>query len=143
MVIERVSTRLVREATFEYNNPMQTPEAAVTLIKHVIGDKPQENFVVVCLDTKGVPTRIEIVHVGTLNQSLIHPANVFRLPIISNASSIIIGHNHPSGNPTPSKQDIRITKALIEAGTIMQITVLDHVIIGNDCYFSFKEKGVI
>jgi len=98
---------------------------------------------VVCLDSKNVITNHRPIFVGTLNASLIHPREVFRFAIDNSAASIILVHNHPSGDPKPSREDIDITKRLIEAGSLLDILVLDHVIIGNDSYRSLKDMDVL
>lgn len=102
----------------------------------------RENFVVLLLDTKNKVIGLNTVSVGTLNSALVHPREVFKPAILSNAASVILGHNHPSGDTTPSKQDIEITHNLVKAGDLLNIAVLDHVIIG-DGYTSLKAKGYI
>jgi len=99
----------------------------------------KEVLKVVLLDTKNVPIKINEVSVGTLNSSLIHPREVFKEAIKESAYSIILVHNHPSGDCNPSKEDIEITEKLIEAGKSLDIKVLDHIIIGNE-YWSYVEK---
>lgn len=103
----------------------------------------QEHFRIVLLDTKNQITSIETVTIGTLNASLVHPREVFRIAINKSSSSIIVVHNHPSGDPSPSEEDKRITNRLIDAGEIIGIKVLDHLIIGYDNYVSFKEIGLL
>jgi DNA repair protein RadC len=105
-----------------------------------IGNKDKEHFCVLCLDSKVKPTHFETVHIGTLNQTLIHPREVFKTAILSNASSIIVGHNHPSGDLTPSTQDLKNTKYLVEAGSIVGITVLDHIIVNDTSIHSIRNK---
>ena len=80
---------------------------------------------------------------GSLNSSLIHPRELFKHAVLNSAASIIVSHNHPSGDPTPSNQDIEITKILHKNSVMMDIELLDHIIIGKDRYYSFKEKGII
>jgi len=99
--------------------------------------------VVICLDTKNQPTAINVCHVGSLNASLVHPREVMKPAILSNAASILVGHNHPSGNSEPSQEDIQVTRKLVEAGKIMGIELLDHIVIGEDEFVSLKEKGYI
>ena len=94
----------------------------------------KEVFVVATLNTKNVVTAIQIVTMGTLDASLVHPREVFRLAIHNNASSILVAHNHPSGNPTPSREDIAVTDRLKEAGKIIGIDVLDHIVVGSHSY---------
>lgn len=103
----------------------------------------KEHFRVVLLDTKNQIIVTEEISVGTLNASIVHPRDVFRAAIKRNANSIILIHNHPSGDPTPSNEDINITKRLLEAGNLIGIKVLDHIIIGDNKYISFREKNII
>ncbi|WP_369695473.1 JAB domain-containing protein [Alkalibaculum bacchi] len=98
----------------------------------------------ISLDAKNQPTNVSVVSIGTLNSSLCHPREIFKVAIISNANSIIISHNHPSGDPNPSKEDISITSRLEEVGSLMGIPILDHIIIGGEgLYFSFKENDML
>ena len=103
----------------------------------------KEHFRVVLLDTKNQIIVTEEISIGTLNASIVHPRDVFRAAIKRNANSIILIHNHPSGDPTPSNEDINITKRLLEAGNLIGIKVLDHIIIGDNKYISFREKNII
>lgn len=103
----------------------------------------KEHFRVVLLDTKNQIIVTEEISVGTLNASIVHPRDVFRAAIKRNANSIILIHNHPSGDPTPSREDINISHRLLEAGNLIGIKVLDHIIIGDNKYVSFKEKNLI
>ncbi|MCK9443895.1 MAG: DNA repair protein RadC [Tissierellaceae bacterium] len=103
----------------------------------------REHFRIVLLDTKNQIIVAEEVSVGTLNASIVHPRDVFKAAIKRNANAMILMHNHPSGDPTPSKEDINITRRLIDAGNLIGIKVLDHIIIGDNRYVSFKEKNLI
>jgi DNA repair protein RadC len=103
----------------------------------------RENFVVLMVDTKHKVIGINTVSVGTLSQTSVHPREVFKPAILANTAAIILGHNHPSGDPTPSQEDIQVTKRLVEAGELLGISVLDHIITGEDKYFSMKEQGLI
>ena len=107
-------------------------------------DRMKEHFWIVGLNTRNVIQYIELVSLGTLNSSLVHPREVYRFAIMKAISSLIISHNHPSGDPEPSEEDLRITRRLTDAGKIIGIELLDHIIIGNDGGFcSFKEKGLM
>ncbi|KXG77066.1 RadC family protein [Thermotalea metallivorans] len=103
----------------------------------------KEHFVTILLNTKNEIISSENVSVGSLNASLVHPREVFVNAIKKSAASMILLHNHPSGNPQPSKEDIAITERLVEAGKIIGIEVLDHIIIGDGIYTSFKELSII
>ena len=100
-------------------------------------------FVVACVNTKNEIANLTVAHIGSLNSSIVHPREVFKTAILSNAASIICAHNHPSGNPEPSKEDVDVTKRLIEAGKILGIDLLDHLVIGDGRYVSLKEKGYV
>ena len=96
----------------------------------------------ITLDTKNNITGIFTVSTGSLNASIVHPREVFKRAVLQNAASIIICHNHPSGDPTPSQEDINTTKRIYDAGKILGIELLDHIIIGDNDYISLKERGV-
>ena len=100
----------------------------------------KEGFIIFCLDTDLSIISREIVSIGTLNSCIIHPREIFRTAITRNANSIIVAHNHPSGNLTPSKEDLDITKQLKKAGEILNILLLDHVIVSKQGYNSIKDK---
>jgi DNA repair protein RadC len=127
-----------------------TPQAAYELFTAIIKaehktDRDKEHFWAIGLNTRNNIKYIELVSLGTLSASLVHCREVFRMAIISAVSSLILVHNHPSGDPEPSEEDLRITSRLIDAGKIIGIQVLDHVIIGQgaDGYKSFKEGGLL
>ncbi|MGI6285322.1 hypothetical protein MHOCP_05010 [Moorella humiferrea] len=103
----------------------------------------RENFRTVSLNTKNQVIGIDNVSVGSLNSSPAHPREVFKNPIRRSAAAIILAHNHPSGDPTPSQEDIMVTRRLVEAGRILGIEVLDHLIIGDGHFFSLKERNLI
>ncbi len=103
----------------------------------------KEHFRIILLDTKNQIIAKEEISIGTLNASIVHPRDVFKIAIKRNANSMILIHNHPSGDPTPSKEDISITNRLMEVGNLVGIKVLDHIIIGDRDYISFKEKNII
>lgn len=140
-----VSLKIVREATVLYQNRIiNSPHDAVELVEPFLQDEDRECFIVVCVDTKNQPTAINIVSIGTLNSSLVHPREVFKIAILANANAVILSHNHPSGDPTPSREDHEVTHRLIEAGNLIGIEILDHIIIGsNHRFVSLKERGVI
>lgn len=103
----------------------------------------REHFVVVILDSKSQIQRIAPIHIGTVNMSIVGGREVFREAIRDGASSIIVAHNHPSGDPTPSPEDIEVTDKLVEIGKMLDIPVLDHIIIGYDNFTSFERKGLL
>ena len=121
----------------------RTPDDAGRYLLPRFGAKPVEEFGVLVLDTRNRLKRLEVISRGSLNGSLVHPREVFREAVSSQAAGLILFHNHPSGDPTPSKEDLALTRRLKQAGSIMGIEVLDHVILGQGQYASFKEKGIL
>jgi DNA repair protein RadC len=108
-----------------------------------MGNLEKEHFKRVYLDSGKRIIRHETIFIGSLNESVVHPREIFKIAINENAAAVIILHNHPSGNPNPSSFDMEITKELVKAGDFMGIPVLDHIIIGGRKYISLKEKGLI
>ena len=106
----------------------------------MLQDAKQETFTVILLDSKNRFLREETVALGSLNQSIVHPREVFRPAIRGAAASVILVHNHPSGDPSPSDEDVRVTERLVEAGKLLGIRVLDHIIVGEGRYFSFFDQ---
>ena len=137
-----VSLKLVKESSVLYETrKISSPYDAYKLIKNFLIDSDREKFVVACLDTKKQPVNISVVSIGSVNSVIVHPREVFKVAMLSNASKIICFHNHPSGNLKCSKEDENITNRLKECGEILGIELVDHIIIGdNDTYFSFKEN---
>lgn len=103
----------------------------------------KEYFKIILLNTKNQLISLEDISVGSLNSSIVHPREIFHYPVKKSAAAIILVHNHPSGDPTPSREDLDVTGRLVEAGEILGIKVLDHIIIGEGKHLSFKEKGLI
>ena len=130
--IDIVSTRMLKEYSILYaTRRVESPEDAVGLMKDFLEDLDREQVMLLCLNTKGEPTHISTISTGSLTASIVHPREVFKTAFLANANKIMIFHNHPSGDPTPSKQDMEITKRLKEAGELMGIELLDHIIIGD------------
>ena len=125
------------------NYKIQGPEDISNLLMEEMRYLNKEIFNIILLNTKNNVIAIENISIGSLNASIVHPREVFNIAIKRSSSAIILAHNHPSGDPKPSTEDINITKRLIEAGTIIGINVLDHIIIGDGIYFSMKEKEII
>lgn len=139
-----VQVKLVREKSILYKErKIRSAQDAYHLIYDYLGEVDREHFIVLCLDVKNQPTCIQTVHIGSLNSSIVHPREVLKPALLSNAASIIVAHNHPSGNSTPSPEDIDVTKRLEEACVIMGINLLDHIIVCTSDYYSLKEKGYI
>ena len=101
----------------------------------------QEHFVVFCLNTRGCAVKRVIVSIGTLNTTLVHPREVFYPAIVHNAAGVVLAHNHPSGETEPSDEDIAMTERLVQAGKLLGIDVLDHIIVAEKCYTSLRDRG--
>ena len=122
---------------------VSSPGDAAALVMENLRHKLREHFQVVLLDTKHKLMGIEEISIGSLNSSLIHPREVFRPAIQKACACVILIHNHPSGDPTPSREDLDVTRRLCEAGRLVGIEVLDHVVIGDGKFVSFREKGLL
>ncbi|AOT72800.1 DNA repair protein RadC [Geosporobacter ferrireducens] len=143
--VDIVKIKMVKESSILYaKRRINSPSDGVDLVKDFLEGEDRECFLAVFVNTKNEPTAIHTVSIGTLNASLIHPRELFKVAINANSSGILLFHNHPSGDPTPSQEDISITKRLVEAGNIMGIKILDHCILGdNSKFYSFKENNLI
>ena len=142
--INIVSIKMVKESSFQYlARQILSPNDAYEMIKEQLEGLDREQFIIACLNTKNEPTNISVVSVGSLNKAIVHPREVFKTAILSNAASIMAFHNHPSGETTPSQQDIQLTHRLYEAGELLGIKLLDHLIIGDGTFTSLKEKGYL
>lgn len=122
--------------------PIKSPRELALMLLPQFGSKAVEHFGVVMLDTKHHVLRIRVLSVGTLDASLVHPREVFREATAASAASIVLFHNHPSGDPTPSPDDVLLTRRLATAGDIMGIPVFDHLVLGDGSYVSLRESTV-
>lgn len=135
--------QLVKDSNFTSDTKkISCPQDTFSILEGYMQGLDRENFVVLLLDTKNKVIGINTVSIGTLNSSLVHPREVFKPAILASAAALILAHNHPSGDPKPSREDIEVTKRLIEAGGLLGIQVLDHIIVGDYCV-SLKEQGYI
>ena len=135
---------LVREKTnVTERNSIRSPEDAYLIAKSLLENSPCEKFIGIFLDTKHHVLGTATISKGTLDMSVVSPRELFQHAFLLNAAAIIVAHNHPSGNPSPSKEDHISTDKLIQAGKILDIAVLDHVIVGLNTYISFKNEGYI
>ncbi|MBI1937349.1 MAG: DNA repair protein RadC [Ignavibacteriales bacterium] len=125
------------------NKKIISPRDVAEIFIPLLRDEVKEKFVVVCLSTANKIIKHEVVSVGHLNASVVHPREIFKVAIENNSANIILLHNHPSGNTEPSNEDISITKKLVEAGKLMDIQVFDHIIVAGHNYTSFVEKRLI
>jgi DNA repair protein RadC len=130
-------------ASPEERPKVRSPRDIYDLLGPTLRDEKREHFVAVLMDTKGGVLRQRTVSVGDLSSSLVHPREVFAEAIRYSAASIIVAHNHPSGDPTPSPEDAAVTRRLVEAGEILGIEVLDHIVLGDGRWVSLKEKGLM
>ena len=121
---------------------IKSPKDVANIVMHIRKNR-KENFVVLCLNARNQLIHKETIAIGTLNASIVHPREIFQPAISSSAASIILTHNHPSGDTTPSDEDIKLTKRMIKAGEIMGIEVLDHVIVSEKSCLSMKDRGLI
>lgn len=128
-----------REASGSITNPRQAADLFMEELRY----KKKEYFKILLLNTKNHVISREEISVGSLSASIVHPREIFNIPLRKSASSVILFHNHPSGDPTPSQEDLEVTRRLVDAGNILGIAVRDHIIIGDGCFFSFREKGLI
>ena len=144
--ISFLNLRVVKETSRRYDvdKKIQCPHDIFNIAQNVIraSEYPEENLWLITLDTKNNITGIFTVSAGSLNASIVHPREVFKRAVLQNAASIIICHNHPSGDATPSAEDIATTKRIYDAGKILGIELLDHVIVGDNEYISLKERGL-
>ncbi|AQS59963.1 RadC family protein [Desulforamulus ferrireducens] len=122
---------------------IRCPEDVCSLLMEDLRNLDREYFLALLLNTKNQVLARETISIGTLNASMVHPRELFKVAIRRSAAAVILVHNHPSGDPTPSREDITLTKRLIEAGEIIGIDVLDHIVIGDNRFTSLKSKGLI
>ncbi|MGK0291061.1 MAG: hypothetical protein ACI86H_002528 [bacterium] len=139
--LNELNRRRDAQPTLNYGESFQGSQSVYEHLRLKIGDSAQESFYIFILDHKNRNLQLQLVSKGTISQSLVHPREVFSPAIQLRASSVILVHNHPSGSVTPSKQDYEVTKRLFNAGKILGIQVLDHIIIGRNCYYSFVDEG--
>ena len=143
--IRKYGVALVKEDTIECNSTLGSKVhdsiTAFEIAKSMeFADKSEEEFWIACLDAKNIIIGLHMVSRGSLSSSIVHPREVFKRAILNNASGIICMHNHPSGNPAPSQADSDVTRRLVEAGELIGIRVIDHIIVGDETYVSLKEK---
>lgn len=142
--VDIVKIQLVKEASMKYmERVINSPDEANELIRSFVGKPDREEFGVLCIDTKGQPTHISRVAIGDLNSTIVHPREIFKSAILSNAAAVILFHNHPSGKEKPSEEDKAITKRLCDAGELLGIRVIDHIILGDFKVFSFRNEDLI
>ena len=140
--LEQVAIRMVEQPPLYSNEPMNNPDVAIRVMNEFLSQMDRELFCIVNLQADLTPINMNIVSVGSLNEALINPREIFKSAILSNAHSMVLIHNHPSGNLTPSTSDIQTTARMQELGELMGISLVDHIITGrNGNYYSFRDKG--
>ncbi|WP_080874232.1 RadC family protein [Oceanobacillus timonensis] len=122
---------------------IRSPEDGANYVMEEMRNLAQEHFVALFLNTKNQIIHRQTLFIGSLNASIVHPRELFREAVKRSAATILVCHNHPSGDPTPSQEDILVTKRLVESGKIIGIEVIDHLVIGNECFVSLKQKGYL
>jgi len=136
-----LARRLPREESDE-KPVIKSPSDAAILIQYEMAGLPQENLWVFLLDTRNRVIKIEKLYQGSLNSSSVRIGELFKAALTNNAASIILAHNHPSGDPTPSPEDVSLTRAAQQAGRLLDIEVLDHIVIGLNKFVSLKDRGL-
>ena len=138
----KVRVELVRDGDYHVGPVIKCSKDAGKLMQYLV-KKDREHFICIHLNTRNIVVGIETVAIGTLNACGISSREVFKAAILSSAAGVILVHNHVSGNPLASEDDVEITKGLVKSGKILGIEVLDHIIIGDKEHFSFKDRGMI
>ena len=139
------TTRLVRERTFTFptRDQVRSPSDAAAVLAEYFSDRDREEFVVAFLDTANTLTGLHVASVGGLAASIVEPRQVFKAAVLANAAAVLLAHNHPSGNPEPSREDVAVTRQLVEAGKVMGIPVHDHLILTDHGHTSLAERGLM
>ncbi|WP_243386158.1 RadC family protein [Bacillus kexueae] len=135
--------RRIHQLTYEERYVIRSPKDAADYVMEEMRFLTQEHFVCIYLNTKNQVLQKRTVFIGSLNASIVHPREVFKSALKRSAASLICVHNHPSGDPTPSREDIEVTRRLAECGKLIGIEMLDHIIIGEHKFVSLKEKGYL
>jgi DNA repair protein RadC len=144
MRIPNVRVCLVRESSVAVEARLvQSPADAAALLRAHISDSDREVFAALLLDTRNRAVGVHTVSVGSLSASVVHPREVFKAALLANAAAVLVGHNHPSGDETPSQEDIAVTHRLKQAGELLGVPVLDHLVLGAATFHSMKERGLL
>jgi len=138
-----LSRRILSQSKRFSDKKVTSPQEIADIFIPMLRDDTKERFIVVCLNSSNKIIKHETISIGNLNSSIVHPREIFKVAIDCSSASIILIHNHPSGNPEPSSEDIRITKKIVESGKILDIPIFDHLIIAGETYTSFVEKRLI
>ncbi len=138
-----ISRRILFQSKWFSDKKITSPKDIAEIFIPILKDELKEKFIVVCLNSANKIIKMETISIGSLNSSIVHPREIFKAAIENSSASIILIHNHPSGNPEPSNEDVEITKKLLESGKILDIPVFDHLIIAGNSYTSFIERRLI
>jgi DNA repair protein RadC len=141
MTIRYRTSRSPDDSPVMVDRIIRSAKDAAPTLGALLEQEPNEVFVILCLSTKCRAIAYHEVSRGTLDTTLVHPREVFKAALLSNAAALVLAHNHPSGDPTPSPEDQLLTQRLVDAGRILGITVVDHVIVGEGRWFSFRDAG--
>lgn len=143
--VQIIHLQIIKDTEITYGKmKMESPKEAASLAKMFLGDVDRECIVVCATDTKMKPVHIQLVGMGAINHCPVSIPELFKAALLSNAANILLFHNHPSGDVTPSEEDIQLTKRVVEAGKLLGIPLLDHIILGEENHFySFRESGRI
>lgn len=138
------TVHLLREAALAFDpdgERVTSPRAAAALLRRFIGPRDREHCVMLLLDTKNAPLGVHTVSVGSLNETVLHPREVFKVALLAGAAGIIVAHNHPSGDPTPSPADRAVARRLRQAGELLGVALLDFLVLGHLAHTSFADRG--
>ena len=142
--INFISLKIVKEKNVDYKGgSIYNAGDLFKLVKQIVGETDREYFLVFNMNNALEPCSIQICSIGSLTETIIHPREVFKASLLSNASKIFVAHTHPSGHVQPSMEDINVTKRLSEVGNLIGINLLDHIIVGGNSYYSFLENGLL
>jgi DNA repair protein RadC len=138
-----ISRRILSQSKNFSEKKITSPQDVAEMFIPLLKDELKEKFLLICLNSANKIIKSETISIGNLNSSIVHPREIFKAAIENSSASVILMHNHPSGNPEPSTEDISITKKLVEAGKMLDIPVFDHIIIAGNSYTSFVERRII
>ncbi len=138
-----LSRRILFQSKWFSDKKITSPGEIGEIFIPLLRDEMKEKFLIICLNSANKIIKYEVISVGNLNSSVIHPREIFKVAIENNSASVILVHNHPSGNPEPSNEDIAITRKLVDAGKIIDIPVYDHIITAGETFTSFVERRLI
>ena len=141
--VTRYRIALVREEETTYGDLSLTrPDAVAQFLNRVLTDRPQEHMIAVYLDTRNRLIGWTIAHIGTINRAAVEPRTIFQIALALNAAGLILGHNHPSGDPSPSAEDLAFTRRIAQVGDLLGVGLVDHIILGElDRWISLKQRG--